>query len=439
MPEPSFSLFFDAAWQIFKNWWWILPPFILWKPFMSLWIWWRFESWIEKQRWIVLEIKLPKEILKPIRAMETVMNSIHGVIYHPPDWWEKWVDGQIQLSIAFEITSIDGEPHFYIRTPVSYRAAVESSFYSQYPEVEIEEVDDYTKYVPQNIPNKDWDLWGSDYKTAKDDHYPIKTYLQFETEHEPLEEKRVDPVASLLEAMAKIKQGEQLWIQIIATPLAKDKGTADLGDATTIPWLKEGEALRDKLARRIEKPKEKPIIQEAAEILITGKVGEEEKQQEIIPPEMKLTPGEREVITQVEAKMTKPIFETIIRFIYMGQRNVWFKPNFRLAFSFFTSYTTANLNMLLPISKTLTKIHKKLFLPINYLRPRRHYMRCRKLFRNYTHRVNHSFPRSGEVCMLNTEEIASLFHFPGKAVAPAPGISRIEAKKGGVPPELPVE
>jgi hypothetical protein len=316
---------------------------------------------------------------------------------------------------------------------------VESSLYSQYPEVEINEVDDYVKYIPQNIPSKDWDLWGSDYKTAKDDHYPIKTYLQFETEHEPLEEKRVDPVAALLEAMAKIKQDEQLWIQIIATPLAKDEGTAKLGDPTTMSWLKKGEVLRDKLARRPEIKKEKPIIQEAAEILITGKVGEEEKPQEIIPPEMKLTPGEREIITQVEAKMTKPIFETIIRFIYMGKRDVWFKPNFRLAFSFFTSYTTVNLNMLLPISKTLTKIHKEWSLPINYLRSRRHYMRCRKLFRNYTHRVNHSFPKSGETYMLNTEEIASLFHFPGKAVASAPGIARIEAKKGGVPPELPVE
>lgn len=387
----------------------------------------------------MLEIKLPKEVLKPIRAMETVMTSIHGVTYHPPDWWEKWFDGQVQLSISFELTSIDGEPHFYIRTPVSYRAAVESSFYSQYPEIEIEEVDDYVKYIPQNIPNKDWDMFGSDYKTAKDDHYPIKTYLQFETEREALEEKRVDPVAAFLEGMAKVKQGEQLWIQIVATPLARDEGTAKLGDATTIPWLKKGEELRDKLARRPEKPKEKAIIQEAAEILIAGKVGEEEKPQEIIPPEMKLTPGEREIITQVEAKMTKPIFETIIRFIYLGKRDVWFKPNFRLVFSFFNSYTTANLNMLLPISRSLTKIHKKWFLLVNYFRTRRHYMRCRKLFRNYKQRVNHSFPRPGETFMLNTEEIASLFHFPGKAVAPAPGMARIEAKKGGVPPDLPVE
>ena len=41
--------------------------------------------------------------------------------------------------------------------------------------------------------------------------------------------------------------------------------------------------------------------------------------------------------------------------------------------------------------------------------------------------------------MLNTEEIASLFHFPSERVAPAPGLSRIETKKRGVPSSLPVE
>ena len=425
--------------EILKNWWWVLLPFVLWKPFLFLWLWWRIETWLGQQRWVLLEVKLPKEVLKPIRAMETVMASVHAVLYQPPDWWEKWIDGQVQLSINFELASVDGVPHFYIRTPVQYRAAVESSFYSQYPEIEIKEVDDYVKYVPQNIPNKDWDMFGSDYRTSKDDHYPIKTYPQFETEHEPLEEKRVDPVASLAEAMAKIKPGEQLWIQIMACPLAEDKGTQDIGVPTSIPWLAAGKALRDKLARRTENPKEKPMIQEAAEILITGKVGVEEKKEEIIPPEMKLTPGEREIVGQLEIKMGKPVFNTTVRFIYMGRRDVWFKPNFRLAFSYFNSYATTNLNMLIPTGKTLTKIHKHWFLPINMIRDRRHYLRCRKLFRNYVRRLTPFFPRRGGTFMFNTEELASLFHFPGKAVVPSPGIARIEAKKAGVPPELPIE
>ena len=41
--------------------------------------------------------------------------------------------------------------------------------------------------------------------------------------------------------------------------------------------------------------------------------------------------------------------------------------------------------------------------------------------------------------MLNTEELASLFHFPSKGSAPATSVSRIESKRGGFPAGLPVE
>ena len=431
---PSQELYFVLNFIIdaFRNWWWLPLPFILWKPFIFIYLWWRNESWITKQKMILLEVKLPREVLKPIRAMETVMASLHAAVYHPPDWWEKWIDGQVQLSLAFEVASIGGETHFYVRTGAAYRDAVEASLYSQYPEVEIKEVDDYTKYIPQNIPNKDWDLWGTDYKLLKNDHYPIKTYPKFETETEREEEKIVDPIAALLESMAKVKPGEQFWVQIIGEPISEGPANA---------WIAKGEEIRDRLSKRPEPTKaQKPMIQEAAEILITGKPTEEVKEErEIIPPEMKLTPGEREIVTRLEEKISKPVFISTVRFIYLGKRDVWFKPNFRLGFSYFNGYTTMNLNALFPMGRTLTKIHKHWFLPINLIRRRRHYLRCRKLFRNYLKRFPPFFPREGGTFALNIEEMASLFHFPSERAAPAPGVPRVEAKKRGVPPELPTE
>ena len=185
------------------------------------------------------------------------------------------------------------------------------------------------------------------------------------------------------------------------------------------------------------------MLQGAAEILISGVPTEEKKQEwEIIPPEMKLTPGEREILAAIEKKMSKPIFNVTGRFIYLGKRDVWFKPNFRLAFSFFNEYATNNLNALYPEGKTLTKIKKALifqFLNIKLIHSRRHYLRCRRLFRNYIKRLSPFFPRSGGTYMLSTEEVASLFHFPSEETAPAPGVSRIEARKGSVPSSLPTE
>ena len=388
---------------------------------------------MSKQRFLLLEIKLPKITVKPIRAMETVMTSMHQVLYHPPDWWEKWIDGQIQLGINLEIASFGGIIHFYIRTPSSYRDSVEASIYSQYPEAEITEADDYTKYVPQSIPNKEWDLFGADYKMLADDHFPIRTYKDFETEHEVTEEQKVDPVATLLESFSKVKPGEQFWIQISAEPVS---------EKPLMKWLAEGRGIRDKLARRPDpEGPPNPIIQEAAKILITGHPSDVKKVEErdIIPPEMKLTPGEREIITKMEEKMSKVCFKTYIRFIYLGKRDTWFKPNFRLAFAFFNAYATLNLNNLQPDGNILTKIHKHWFLPLNAIRLRRHYLRCRKLFRNYIKRFSPFFPRSGGTFMLNAEEMASIFHFPSRAVAPGAEAIRVEAKKGAVPADLPTE
>ena len=426
----------NTIWQVIKIWWWFFLPFILWKPLTFLYLFWLRERWDRKQRKVILEIKIPKESLKPIRAMENVIAGIHQAIYQPADWWENWVEGQIQLSISFEIASIGGETHFYIRTPNSYRDAVEASIYSQYPGVELQKVDDYTKYVPQNIPNKEWNLFAANYKMLKDDHYPFKTYPKFETEHEAKEEKIIDPIAVLLESMSKVKPGEQFWIQITASPLTENPSD----HPNAVAWIEAGKALRDKLAKRPEKLGIKPILPEAAKILITGTPSEEKaEERDVIPPEMKLTPGEKDIVTAVEEKLSKPVFSCLVRFIYLGKRDVFFKPNFRLAFNFFGSFATMNLNNIVPDGKTLTKIHKSRLLPVNILNERRLYLRCRKLFRNYVKRLPQFFPRAGGKFVLNTEEIASLFHFPSKLVAPAPGVPHLDVKKGGPPSGLPVE
>ena len=419
------------AWVIIKNWWWLPLPFILWWPFSFLWLWWRTDLWLSKIKFILLEVKIPKEVLKPMRAMETVMDALWQPMYDPPDWWEKWVEGKKVLSYSFEIASIDGTPHFFIRIPEASRDSVESIIYSQYPEAEISIVDDYSKYVPQDIPNKDWDLWAADYRLLKPDPYPIKTYSKFETEHEAKEEKRIDPLAGLLEAMAKIKPGEQLWVQITAEPVTNKEA----------PWITEGEKIRDELAKRGTKVIRRPMILEAADVLITGEPAgmPKEEKEAVIPPEMRLTPGERDIVAGVENKISKRGYRTNIRFIYLGKRDIFFKPNLRLVFGYFASYVTENLNGLVPWGKTLTKIHKNWFLPLNLIFNRRTYLRKRVIFRKYRKRLSPLFPRKGGTFILNTEEMASLFHFPGRGVAPAPFVPRVEAKKGEAPPGLPTE
>jgi len=434
MVESSLSLIFGYIWQIIQAWWWLFLPFLLGKPLLYLWLWWRFELFINQQKFILLEVKLPEESIKPIRAMEQVMDGIQQGFWDPPNFWEKWWNGKISIGFQLEIVSIGGEIHFYIRCPDYRRDIVEANIYSQYPEAEITLAEDYAKNIPHNIPNKDWDMWASDYKLDKPSPYPIKTYLEFETEAEKEEEKRVDPLAALLETFAKIKSGEQLWIQIQAS---------SIGQEDAEPFLKEGKAIRDKIAKRPEAAKPKPMIQEAAEILISGPPSEEKKEKpmELIAPELRLTPGEKEIIAGVERKISKPLFTCSIRFIFLGKREVWFKSNLRLAIAYFGNYVTENMNALFPLGKTITKVYSRP--PFSIFDRRRRYLRKRKMFRLYLERFPPCFPRKGNyktgTFILNTEELASLFHFPSRRVAPAPGVSRVEAKKAGSPTGLPTE
>lgn len=433
MPQidiQNLTLFLNSFLEILKNWWWIILPFIFWKPFSFLWLWWREEEWKKKIEEILLEIKLPEETLKPIKAMESVFSTVWQ-IYDPSNWKEKWFEGKKLLDMSFEITSIDGVPHFYILIPEAHRSLVESAIYAQYPDVEITEVEDYTKNVPQNIPTKEWDFWGCDMMPMKEDPYPFRTYRDFEPEGERItkEEKRIDPMANLLESLGKLKPGEQIWIQIIIKPISPKEDD----------WVKRGEKIIEKIMGRVPLPSLEPFVPYAlkgtSRVLIAGKPLEEGVKPEAEKLELgalKLSPSELEVARKVGEKIAKQGFETNIRFLYLGRKEVFFKPHLRLVLGYLNEFNTENLNQMKPWGKTLTKIQLILI-------DRRTYLRKRRIFRNYIKRRTPLDPLDGGTFILNTEELASLYHFPSRVVAPAPTVPRIPAKKGEAPPELPTE
>ena len=423
-----FSILF-ATWAILKTWWWVFIPFLLWKPFVFLWLWWRRENWSKTQKYIILEVRMPREIERPYRAMEQVFAGF-WMLYDPPDWWEKWIEGHFQMALSLEIVSIGGQIHFLIRVPESSKNLIESSIYSQYPDVEISEVEDYTKLVPQDIPNDKWDLWGCDYELMKPDIYPIKTYSKFfETKVDTPEEKRIDPLAALLEGMSKIKKEEQMWIQVRLSPVTNADNN----------YKDRAKEVINKLAKRPAPPKKRPIIEQAAEVLITGKPPEEKKKEEaVFPPEMNLTPGEIEVLREVENKISKTMFECYIRFVFLGEREVFYKPTLKTVLAFFANFNTENLNSLKPWGPSITKVHKHEHLFTNILfYDSLLYIKKRRIFRDYLARLNYFFPKPGKTFVLNIEELATMFHFVGRRESPAPLVQRIEAKKGEPPSSLP--
>ncbi len=387
----------------------------------------------ERPESVMLEVRPPSEITKPIRAMEVVLHGFWQ-IYGPPNWYQKWIEGEQGLSFSLEFAGIDGVPHFLLRVPKPFRDLFESHIYSQYGEAEIREVEDYVKNIPADIPNDRWDLMASGYKMAEKDCYPIRTYKEFETEMEDDEEK-VDPLAGLMESIATLEEGEQIWIQIKAKPVAGDNDGGFMEDA---------ESEKEKFLKRdTGLTKARSILEMLQEFFTTGMIsdnGEEDDDDMGIAPEMRLSPGEKRRVDGLEKKVSKKYFKCHIHHIYLGRKEVFDKPKFKMPMSYFNNFSDINLNSIIPYGATITKQSQDWY---NwFLFPeRRKYLLKRKFIRNYIRRTPMFYPKTlpDATFVLNTEELASLFHFPSKITAPPSILERVDSKKAEAPWGLPTE
>lgn len=414
--------YFEAIGQLYSISWWWAGPIVLFLLFKILWKKYSFTQYLATQKYVVLEIKPPRNIERSPRTMEQVFAALHGV-WSTPNYINKYVRGQWQqASLSFEIQGVNGEMHFLIRCERKFRNFVESLIYSQYPEAEIQEVEDYTLSVPKNTPNAEWDLWGVDFKLAKDDAYPIRTYKYFQEE---VTKGMIDPLAELADVIAGLPPGQQIWLQVVVTP-EPDKD-----------WQGAVEKLADKLAKREDKTEPLvffrffsqiwEIISMAFKYISTSEIefaAEVKKDEQ--PLMFKLTPGEQETLKAVEESIAKKGYRTKLRFIYIGRREGFDRGFLSGVNGAIQQFNDAMLNSFVHDNETKT------FANYIWVEPRMRYAQ-RKIFNRY---LDRDF--DGPKFVLNSEELATIYHMPDMSVV-SPAIARVEAKKGGAPLNLPVE
>ena len=219
-------LFLVILWVPFlRVWWWLFLPLMLMVQLKTIYLWWiGWDFYIAKRKWVLLELVPPREVLTPFRGMEDIFASIWPIL-DDANFREIWCEGELDNGpewCSWEIASIEGKIHFYLRVGRHHRTALESALFGHFPDIEINEVQDYTKLVPQTIPNEDWDGYNEDWELRFPDHYPIKTYEKFfepQGERISAEEKRLDPIISLLESLSKLGPGEHYWIQFTTVPV----------------------------------------------------------------------------------------------------------------------------------------------------------------------------------------------------------------------------
>ena len=75
-----------------------------------------------------------------------------------------------------------------------------------------------------------------------------------------------------------------------------------------------------------------------------------------------------------------------------------------------------------------------------FLDKRRLFTRKRRMFRNYVHRDPPYYPDLPRgMYLLNTEELATIFHIPSEMTVTSTAVQRVETKKGQAPPIIPQE
>lgn len=367
----------------------------------------RTQFW-KKEGSMLLEIKLPREITKSPLAMEVVLGALH-LPSGETTWINRAWEGKTRSWFSLEIISTGGNVRFFIWTKPKHRSAIESQIYSQYPGVEIYEAEDYTKSFYYD-PGKN-NIWACGFALTKPDPYPIKTYIDYGLDRDPKEEFKIDPMTPMIEFLGSATAGHNIWIQIIIRA-HKKRRVLDVFGEREDSWIDEMTKEKDKIIEKL-------------------KVKKEEGGFPRIPSK-----GESDIIAALERSVSKFPFDCGIRAVYIADKDKFNPANFGGIIGSFKQYSSLNLNGFRP---------KGWFSGLDYpwqkwggteekFKPMvlEEYKLRRFFFSPFKNKSFYHKP-----FVLNTEELATIYHFPG-SVASTPTFEKIPSLKSKAPSNLPI-
>jgi len=329
----------------------------------------------------LLVLEIPKANEKSELAAEQLFASLHGILR---DHEELKLNKGFQEHLGFEIASVNGQIRFYAWVPRTLRSFVEGQIYSQYPSVQIRVADeDYVTHEREHSV-----AYSSEITLSASEMLPIKTFQSFE----------VDPLAGITGALAKLEStGEEVWIQILARPIADSwhrysdkwiktvkKGKASfIAGGTSLSWI-------GGILAALWTPPD-------ATKTITGAVKE-------------ISERDKTRISEAEKKATKLGYKVKIRLVYLGESTVNARLRMQAIVGTFKQFNSTNLNGFKMSSASFKK-------------------------EDLAGYRNRSFNDGGYI--LNIEELASVFHLPHTNVE-TPNVVWATSKSAEPPSKLPI-
>lgn len=380
-----------------------------------------------KWKWVLLAVDVPLLNVQTPKAVEQLFSHLAGALGHV-NIAEKYHHGFKQRWFSFEIISMGGYIQFLIRTEVMFRDLVEAAVYAQYPEAEITEVEEYTDDVPDHYPNDTHDMWAADFGLAEDDAYPIRTYREFE--HSISKDTVLkDPMGTFLESFSRIGPGEQMWVQILVEPVGSHWKEEAMETIKEVIGDESGHAHGGNIFIDTIADAPMKLLEQVGDVIFAREPSEHEEKEEKVTPNLVqyLTPGQKTLVEAMEAKISKIVFKTKIRAVYVARKDV-FHPErgVHALLGAISQFNVLNANSIVP-TVGVTAFY--------FLKQQRISYHKLLLMKAYKKR---KMKAGGNPFYLNIEELATVWHFPMSHVK-TPLVQKSEGKRAEPPSGLPVE
>ena len=316
---------------------------------------------------ILLLVEIPRTNDKKELAAEQMFAALHGILQPQKKGLFKRTS---QEHISFEIVSIKQQIHFYVWTRKDLKNFIEGQIYAQYSTAQIFDLgSDYTARDLQQPVIHTIELGLNTH-----DSIPIKTFPNFE----------VDPLSGITAALARLDPDEELWIQVLARPIADDwheRGSKHIKKIESGSNINFGSLVSAAFQPPDDSPDKKPNLNER----------------------------DKSRVEAIKQKNTKLGYQVKIRVLYAGQTEELSKLRMQAIVGAFKQFNTTNLNGFAQKKGTYDKYFLDLYRQRDF---------------------------SDDGFILNIEELASVFHLPHTSVD-TPNIVWASAKTAEPPSSLP--
>ena len=289
-----------------------------------------------------------------------------------------------QRHFSFEIIARGGFIHYYAIVPAVLTETVKQAIQSAYPTSRVEERKEENIFAPRGTIDT---IAGAELTLRKDPYYPIATY----------EDTKHDAMRALLNALGSVKQDEGATVQILFRPAQKN-------------WSERAKQYIEniKKGKKTTKTVGAGIGEFAMDVLrAPWEVPEMHEKKEVT----EISEGKQDEITAIMNKMRYPAFETLIRVVASSDTKARSEAILGGILSSFSQFDSPEFN---GFKVDTMKDPKKLGV-------------------DYTFRF---FPIKNSSSVLNSVELASIFHLPEQDAIPSSSVERQLTKQVDGPAKL---